>query len=50
MAGIQRSGAKFEPEMIALSSKTMYFDICTQILLLECDFSVLKHAGDFLAS
>ena len=29
MAEIQRSGAKFEPETISLSSKTMYFDICT---------------------
>ena len=50
MAKIQRSGAKLEPEKTALSSKPMYFDICTQILLLECDFSVLKLAGDFLAS
>ena len=50
MAKIQRSGARFEPEKTALSSKPMYFDICTQILLLKCDFSVLKLAGDFLAS
>ena len=50
MAEIQNPGAEFEPETTALSSKTMYFDFCTQILLLECDFSVLKRAEDFLAS